>query len=86
MACTLQLRKSAGQQTRLASANAELDEKAEQISALQAAQKRSDQQHRQLKAEAEDLAAQLQALQQGQAQAVGATSPTNSQSQTVSSR
>jgi len=59
--CGLQTRKFAGQQTQLAALRSEADEKAQQIEALQTAQKRSDQQRHELIAQAEELATQLQA-------------------------
>ena len=61
--CVTQTRKSAGQQTKLASLQGELEEKTRQIEALQGAQKRHDQQRRELFRQADDLSAQLQARQ-----------------------
>ena len=59
----MQTRKFGGQQTQLASLRTELDEKAQQVKTLQAAQKRSDQQRHELMSQAEELATQLQARQ-----------------------
>jgi len=61
--CVMQTRKFGGQQVQLASLRGELDEKAQQIETLQAAQKRSDQQRHELMAQAEELATQLTARQ-----------------------
>ena len=61
--CIVQTQKFSGQQTQLTSLKAEVDEKAQQVEALQAAQKRSDQQRHELMAQAEELAGQLQARQ-----------------------
>jgi hypothetical protein len=61
--CVMQTRKFGGQQVQLASLRGELDEKAQQLETLQAAQKRSDQQRHELMAQAEELAAQLTARQ-----------------------
>jgi hypothetical protein len=61
--CVVQTQKFSGQQTQLTSLKAEVDEKAQQVEALQAAQKRSDQQRHELMAQAEELAGQLQARQ-----------------------
>src|ERR1035437_8220757 len=61
--CVMQTRKFGGQQTQLASLRDELDERAQQIKALLAAQKRSDQQRHELMAQADELAAQLTARQ-----------------------
>jgi hypothetical protein len=61
--CVMQTRKFGGQQTQLASLRTELDEKAQQVKTLQAAQKRSDQQRHELMSQAEELATQLQARQ-----------------------
>src|ERR1035437_7515936 len=61
--CVMQTRKFSGQQTQLASLRTELDEKEQQVEALHAAQKRSDQQRHELMGQAEELAAQLQARQ-----------------------
>jgi hypothetical protein len=61
--CVMQTRKFGGQQTQLAALRGELDEKAQQIETLQAAQKRSDQQRHELMAQADELAAQLTARQ-----------------------
>jgi hypothetical protein len=72
----MQTRKFAGQQTQLASLRAELDEKAQQIEALQAAQKRSDRQRHELMAQADELAAQLQARQFAETNVI-ALAPTN---------
>ena len=61
--CVMQTRKFSGQQTQLASLRTELDEKAQQVETLHAAQKRSDLQRHELLGQAEELAAQLQARQ-----------------------
>src|ERR1039457_1497865 len=61
--CVVQTQKFSGQQTQLTSLKTEVDEKARQVEALQAAQKRSDQQRHELMAQAEELAGQLQARQ-----------------------
>ena len=61
--CVLQTQKFSGQQTQLATLKAEVDEKAQQVEALQAAQKRSEQQRHELMDQAEELAGQLQARQ-----------------------
>ena len=61
--CAMQTRKFAGQQTQIASLRGELDEKAQQVETLQAAQKHSDQQRHELMAQADELAAQLTARQ-----------------------
>jgi hypothetical protein len=61
--CVMQTRKFGGQQAQLISLRGELDEQAQQIETLQAAQKRSDEQRHELMAQAEELAAQLQARQ-----------------------
>ena len=61
--CVVQTQKFSGQQTQLTSLKTEVDEKAQQVEALQAAQKRSDQQRHVLMAQAEELAGQLQARQ-----------------------
>jgi len=74
--CVVQTRKFGGQQSQLASLRALLEEKAQQIEALQTAQKRSDQQRRQLTAQAEELAAQLQAREFAETNVVAVT-PTN---------
>jgi hypothetical protein len=76
LVCVMQTRKFGGQQPQIASLRAELDEKVQQIETLQAAQKRSDQQRHELLAEAEELAAQLQARQAAQTNVV-ASAPTN---------
>src|ERR1035437_891884 len=59
--CVVQTQKFSGQQTQLTSLKAEMEEKAQQVEALQAAQKHSGQQRRELMAQAEELAGQLQA-------------------------
>ena len=61
--CVMQNRKSASQQTQLASLRAESDEKAQQVENLQAAQKRSERQREELMGQAEELTAQLTARQ-----------------------
>jgi septal ring factor EnvC (AmiA/AmiB activator) len=61
--CVVQTQKFSGQQTQLAALKAEVGDKAQQIEGLQAAQKHSDQQRRELTAQAEELAGQLQARQ-----------------------
>ena len=74
--CVMQTRKFAGQQTQLASLRAEADEKAQQLEALQAAQKRSEQQRHELMGQADELAAQLQARQLAETNVI-ALAPTN---------
>jgi hypothetical protein len=59
--CVVQTRKFGGQQAQLASLRAQLEEKAQQIQTLQAGQKRFDQQRHELTAQAEELAARLEA-------------------------
>jgi hypothetical protein len=61
--CVVQSRKSTDQQTQLAALRGELDEKSQELETLQTAQKRSDRQRRELTAQADELAAQLQARQ-----------------------
>jgi hypothetical protein len=61
--CAMQTHKFAGQQTQIASLRTELDEKAQQVETLQAAQKHSDQQRHELMAQADELAGQLTARQ-----------------------
>ena len=61
--CVVQTQKFSGQQTQLTSLKTEVDEKVRQVEALQAAQKHSDQQRRELTAQAEELAGQLQSRQ-----------------------
>jgi phage terminase small subunit len=61
--CVVQSRKSANQQTRAAALQGELEAASQQLEALQAAQKRADQQRHELMGQAEELAAQLQARQ-----------------------
>jgi hypothetical protein len=61
--CVMQTRKFGGQQTQLTALRGELDEKAQQIETLQTAQKHSEQQRHELMAQADELAAQLQARQ-----------------------
>ncbi len=61
--CVVQTQKFSGQQTQLTALKAEVDERAQQVETLQAAQKHSDQQRRELTAQAEELAGQLQARQ-----------------------
>jgi phage terminase small subunit len=61
--CVVQSRKSSGQQTQAAALQSELEAASEQLEALQAAQKRADQQRHELMGQAEELAAQLQARQ-----------------------
>src|ERR1035441_8785787 len=68
--CVMQTRKFAGQQTQLTSLRTELDEKAQQVETLQAAQKRSEQQRHELLGQAEELAAQLQARQLAETNAI----------------
>jgi hypothetical protein len=68
--CVMQTRKFAGQQTELASLRAQLEEKAQQIEMLQAAQKRSDQQRHELMSQANELAAQLQARQSAESNVI----------------
>jgi hypothetical protein len=74
--CAVQSRKSTRQQTELASLRGELDEKAQQIEALQTAQKRSDRQRHELTAQADELAAHLQARQLTETNVIALT-PTN---------
>ncbi len=59
--CAAQWHRLAALQTQLTSLQTELDQKRRQTDELQATQKRSDQQRRQLLHQADDLAAQLQA-------------------------
>jgi len=72
--CVTQARKFAGQQTQFASLQGELAEQARQIEALQGAQKRRDQQRRELLRQAGDLSAQLQARQLADADAAASAS------------
>jgi hypothetical protein len=74
--CVMQTRKFGGQQTQLVSLQAQVDEKAQEIETLHAAQKRSDQQRHELLGQAEELAAQLQAHQPAEA-TVAVAAPTN---------
>ena len=74
--CVMQTRKFAGQQTQLASLRAEADEQAQQLEALQAAQKRSEQQRHELMGQADELAAQLQTRQLAETNVI-ALAPTN---------
>src|ERR1035437_2508577 len=71
--CIVQTQKFSGQQTQLTSLKAEVDEKAQQVEALQAAQKRSDQQRHELMAQAEELAGQLQARQLAETNVIAET-------------
>jgi len=59
--CAVQSRKSAAQQTQVASLQSELETKSQQAEEAQAAQKRAEQQRQELAGQAEDLAAQLRA-------------------------
>ena len=61
--CVVQSRKTAGQQTQAAALQSELEVASQQLEALQAAQKRADQQRHELMGQAEELAAQLQVHQ-----------------------
>jgi hypothetical protein len=74
--CVVQSRKSAGQQTQLAAIRGELDEKSQELETLQAGQKRSERQRRELAAQADELAAQLQARQFAATNVI-ALAPTN---------
>jgi hypothetical protein len=69
----VQTQKFSGQQTQLTSLKAEMEEKAQQVEALQAAQKHSDQQRRELMAQAEELAGQLQARQLAETNVIAET-------------
>ena len=71
--CVVQTQKFSGQQTQLTSLKAEMEEKAQQVEALQAAQKHSDQQRRELMAQAEELAGQLQARQLAETNVIAET-------------
>src|ERR1035438_4784841 len=73
--CVTQTRKFSGQQTQLASLRTELDEKAQQVETLHAAQKRADQQRHELMDQAEELAAQLQARQLAETNVIVEASP-----------
>jgi hypothetical protein len=73
--CVMQTHKFAGQQTQLTSLKAEVDEKVQQVEALQAAQKRSDQQRRELTDQAEELAGQLQARQLAETNVIAVAPP-----------
>jgi len=59
--CFVQARKGSKQQTKLGSLRAEVEQKVAEIDDLQAAQDRADLQHRELKSQAEELEARLQA-------------------------
>lgn len=72
--CVMQTRKFGGQQSQLNSLRSEADEKSQQLETLQAAQKRSDGQRQELLAEAEELAAQLQARQLAESNAIALAS------------
>ena len=63
MVCVVQSRKAADQQTQAAALQGELDAASQQLEAMQAGQKRADQQRHELMGQAEELAAQLQARQ-----------------------
>lgn len=72
--CVVQTQKFSRQQAQLTSLKAEVGEKAQQVEALQAAQKHSDQQRRELTAQAEELAGQLQARQLAETNATAVAS------------
>jgi hypothetical protein len=74
--CAMQARKFGSQQTQLTSLQGEVDQKSQQIERLQAAQKRSDQQRHELMAQADELAAQLQARQPAETNAAVVAPPT----------
>jgi hypothetical protein len=74
--CVVQSRKSATQQTQVATLHGELEAKSQQLEELQATQKRADQQRHELMGQAEELAAQLQARQIAETN-VTAPAPTN---------
>ncbi|MCX6924400.1 MAG: hypothetical protein NT154_14480 [Verrucomicrobia bacterium] len=61
--CVVQTRKSSGHQIQVAALQGDLEAKSQEIENLQAAKKRADQQRRELRGQAEELAAQLQARQ-----------------------
>jgi hypothetical protein len=73
--CVVQTRKFSGQQTQLASLRVEVDEKAQQIETLQVAKKHSDLQRHDLMAQADELAAQLQARQSVESNATPVVAP-----------
>src|ERR1035441_9894200 len=73
--CVVQTRKFSGQQTQLASLRVEVDEKTQQIETLQTAQRHSDQQRHELMAQADELAAQLQARQSVESNATLVVAP-----------
>ncbi len=61
--CLVQSRKGNEQQAEVGSLRAEVEQKAAELDDLEATRRRADQQHRELKSQAEELAAQLQARQ-----------------------
>jgi len=75
--CAVQSRKSTLQQAHLVSLRGDLDEKAQQLAAMQTVQEHSKQQRQELLAQSDQLATQLQALQQTgtKATALAPTSP-----------
>jgi len=74
--CVVQSRKSAGQQTQMASLQGELEVRSQQIEDLQATQKRAEGQRRRLMAQADELAAQLRAREFAATNVI-ALAPTN---------
>ena len=52
--CVVQSRKSSGQQTQVAALRGDLEAKSQEIEDLQAAKKRMDQQHREIRGQAEE--------------------------------
>jgi hypothetical protein len=74
--CVVQSRKSAGQQTQMASLRGELEVQSQQIEDLQATQKRAEGQRRRLMAQADELAARLRDRESAATNVI-ALAPTN---------
>ena len=68
--CLVQFRKGSEQQDQAGLLRAEVEQKASELDDLQATRSRADQQHRELKSQAEELAAQLQARRSAETNAI----------------